>query len=148
MITPATRVDPGCGWGCLLLRGRSPQSRGPCGYKFAAEDVPGLFPCQPLMPWRVCEVGWILNPKPHTQTSDRVQGRVSPSWDTISAARHIFLMLANPVHSLTVTEVRRPRPHAAADVHVCRPLCAHTCGGEWGCVGVQGNLTGLSMGMQ
>ena len=34
-----------------------------------------------------------------------MQGRVSPAWETISATRHIFLMLANPLHSLTFTEV-------------------------------------------
>ena len=31
---------------------------------------------------------------------------MSPSWETISAPRHIFLMLANPVHRLTFTEVQ------------------------------------------
>ena len=41
-----------------------------------------------------------------------MQGRVSPAWETISATRHIFLMLANPLHSLTFTEVGS-RTHAA-----------------------------------
>ena len=36
-----------------------------------------------------------------------MQGRMSPSWETISAPRHIFLMLVTPVHHLTFTEVRR-----------------------------------------
>lgn len=34
-----------------------------------------------------------------------VQEPVNPSWETIPAPWHIFLMLCNPFHSLTVTEV-------------------------------------------
>lgn len=33
------------------------------------------------------------------------QSRVSPAWETIGGIRHIFLMLANPLHSVTVYEV-------------------------------------------
>lgn len=32
-------------------------------------------------------------------------GRFSPSWETISAPRHIFLLLCNPVHSVTCFEL-------------------------------------------
>ena len=34
------------------------------------------------------------------------QGRVSPAWESISAPRHIFLILANAFHSVTAFEVR------------------------------------------
>jgi Acyltransferase len=37
-----------------------------------------------------------------------VQSRVSPAWETISGAWHIFLMLATPLHTVTVYEVRQP----------------------------------------
>ena len=33
------------------------------------------------------------------------QGSVSPAWESISAARHLFLLLANVCHSVTVFEV-------------------------------------------
>jgi hypothetical protein len=33
------------------------------------------------------------------------QGRVSPAWESISAPRHIFLMFANPFHTVTAYEV-------------------------------------------
>jgi lysophosphatidylcholine acyltransferase/lyso-PAF acetyltransferase len=32
-------------------------------------------------------------------------GRFSPSWETITAPRHIFLLLCNPVHSVTCFEL-------------------------------------------
>lgn len=32
--------------------------------------------------------------------------RVSPSWDSINALWHVFLVLANPIHSVTVYMVR------------------------------------------
>ena len=34
-----------------------------------------------------------------------MQSRVSPAWETIGGAWHIFLMLANPLHTVTVYEV-------------------------------------------
>lgn len=37
-----------------------------------------------------------------------VQSRVSPAWETIGGAWHIFLMLANPLHTVTVYEVGYP----------------------------------------
>jgi Acyltransferase len=37
-----------------------------------------------------------------------VQSRVSPAWETIGGAWHIFLMLANPLHTVTVYEVGCP----------------------------------------
>jgi hypothetical protein len=36
-----------------------------------------------------------------------MQSRVSPAWETIRGAWHIFLMLANPLHTVTVYEVSR-----------------------------------------
>lgn len=51
------------------------------------------------------------------------EDRVSPAWEMIPAARHIFLMLCNPVHSVTAFELpvyypseeerRDPRLYAA-----------------------------------
>jgi lysophosphatidylcholine acyltransferase/lyso-PAF acetyltransferase len=42
---------------------------------------------------------------------------ISPAWESISAARHIFLMLANPVHSVTCYElpVYVPSPEERAN---------------------------------
>jgi lysophosphatidylcholine acyltransferase/lyso-PAF acetyltransferase len=44
-------------------------------------------------------------------------GRFSPSWETISAPRHIFLLLCNPVHSVTCFElpVYVPTPEERED---------------------------------
>jgi len=33
------------------------------------------------------------------------QGRISPAWEAIDAARHIFLLMAQPYHSVTCYEV-------------------------------------------
>lgn len=43
--------------------------------------------------------------------------RVNPSWETISAPRHIFYMLAQPTHAVTVYElpVWTPNAEEAAD---------------------------------
>jgi hypothetical protein len=41
------------------------------------------------------------------------QSRVSPAWETIGGAWHIFLMLANPLHTVTVYEVRRGKADAS-----------------------------------
>ena len=38
------------------------------------------------------------------------QGRVSPAWESISAPQHLFLLLANVCHSVTVFEVCGPAP--------------------------------------
>lgn len=42
---------------------------------------------------------------------------ISPAWESISAARHIFLMLANPIHSVTCYElpVYVPSPEEQAN---------------------------------
>ena len=44
------------------------------------------------------------------------QSRVSPAWETISGARHIWLMLTNPLHTVTVYEVP-----------ITRKSCTNTC---------------------
>ncbi|PRW57088.1 beach domain-containing [Chlorella sorokiniana] len=45
------------------------------------------------------------------------EGRFSPAWEMIPAARHIFLIMANPVHSVTCFElpVYYPSPAEKAD---------------------------------
>ena len=37
---------------------------------------------------------------------DTMQGRISMSWEMIPAPRHLFLVLCNPLHSVTCYEVR------------------------------------------
>lgn len=46
-----------------------------------------------------------------------LQGRFSPAWEMIPATRHLFFLLANPLHSVTCFElpVYRPSPAERAD---------------------------------
>ena len=46
---------------------------------------------------------------------------MSPSWETIDAPLHIFLMLANPLHRLTFTEVS---PRVASQLACSSTPCA------------------------
>jgi hypothetical protein len=47
-----------------------------------------------------------VRPLSHSDTSCcPLQSRVSPAWETIGGAWHIFLMLATPLHTVTVYEV-------------------------------------------
>ena len=48
--------------------------------------------------WQVCVSVFDADHRPP-------QSRVSPAWETIGGAWHIFLMLANPLHTVTVYEV-------------------------------------------
>ncbi len=41
-----------------------------------------------------------------------MQNRISPSWETIDAKWHIFLMLCNPLHWVNIVEVRGAAMHA------------------------------------
>ena len=45
---------------------------------------------------------------------DAVQNRISPSWETIDAKWHIFLMLCNPLHWVNIVEVRGVAAQACA----------------------------------
>ena len=44
-----------------------------------------------------------------------LQGAVSPAWESISAPRHILLMLCHPVHSLTIYKARPACSHEVAE---------------------------------
>lgn len=62
-----------------------------------------------------------------------VQGRVSPAWEMIPAPRHIFLMLCNPLHSVTCFELPVYRPSEAERrdpklyAHNVRKLMVRAC---------------------
>ncbi len=61
-----------------------------------------------------CTWLWQLLVPPHSssmptcaeQSCPAVQNRISPSWETIDAKWHIFLMLCNPLHWVNIVEVR------------------------------------------
>lgn len=52
--------------------------------------------------WSVWCLGSVRTPR----LSAVPQGRVSLSWEMIPAPRHLFLVLCNPLHSVTCYEVR------------------------------------------
>lgn len=46
-----------------------------------------------------------------------VQGRVSPTWESMQALQHVWLMLCIPFHSITAVEVRLPQARMSGRHH-------------------------------
>jgi len=80
-------------------------------------------PCRPCLPRKTqhgrCRINILsIRGEPvDTRSAEQLcvppmQNRISPSWETIDAKWHIFLMLCNPLHWVNIVEVRGAAMHA------------------------------------
>lgn len=80
---------------------------------------PARLPCLPAC----CAPSRPTHCTPPLPSQHSLQDRVSPAWEMIPAARHIFLMLCNPLHSVTAFEL--PVYHPSEEERKDPKLYAH-----------------------
>jgi len=109
----------------------SPTARIACfSFLPAVSSLPACLPARslhPACPAHCATPACHLFYTPHAclpvHRTPALQDRVSPAWEMIPAARHIFLMLCNPLHSVTAFEL--PVYHPSEEERKDPKLYAH-----------------------